>query len=306
MNKLAKFSMFLVCMMILPNFSVIAADTFIVVQDTWIRKGYQDAQIIYKIPGGTQLNLKTQNNNWYSVSYSPYGKEIAGWISREQPQTNNTASGTTTQTQNAIPEGGGLTLEQQSYVRDYTYTYVNKINSMGVYKYSTSHDVNDRAYELQMTNGIMYHCCASFAASMLHQTVGAPFNGDTVDGKTYAKTGYYGTGFANPNGRGKEVFFDIGSGSYLEPGDVITCGGYSTHAVLYLGYNSTTGYHEVAESGSKLRLTKLVKGTSVDGEKMTLGQLRSRTNYGETSRVKYSVLPKNWTKPASIVINIRN
>lgn len=309
MNKLAKFSAFLVCMMMLPNFSVIAEETFTVNADTWVRKGYQDAQIIYKIPKGTQLNLKTQNNNWYNVSYSPYGKEIAGWISREQPQQNNNTTPSTTtpaQTQTEVPEGGGLTLEQQAYLRDYTYTYVNKINSMGVYKYSTYHDVNDNSYELKMTNGNMWHDCAAFCASMLHQTVGAPLNGETVDGKTYKPTVMYATGFANPNGNGKEVFFNIGSESYLEPGDVITCAGYRTHAVLYLGYNSTTGYHEVAESGGKLRLTKLVRGTSVDGEKMTLGQLRSRTNYGEASRILHSVLPKNWTRPSSIVINITN
>lgn len=305
MNKLLKSFAISFCLMILPCFSI-AADTFTAPKDIWLQKGYQDPQVIYKILEGTVMSLKSTNGNWYNVSHKVNGEEITGWIALQQTQSSTSNSGSSSTPNGSTAPGGGLTLDQQAYLRDYTYTYVNKINSMGVYKYSTSHAVNDNAYNLAMTNGVMYHCCASFAASMLHQTVGAPFNGETVDGKTYQKTGYYGTGFANPNGRGKEVFFNIGGGGYLEPGDVITCAGYSTHAVLYLGFNEKSGYHEVAESGSKLRITKLVSGSVAPAGQLTLGHIRSRTAYGEASRLKSSVLPKNWTMPSSVVINIKN
>lgn len=281
------------------SFAEKVGDTIVLNKDVNIHKNYQNTQVIYKLKTGDSVKITEIKNNWLKISYQ---NKVSGWISY------------------SAFSGSGLSPDQKTYLQNYVVTYVNTLNQNNWHLYKDD-DLSDlkTGYDLIFTNGVktkkdgtkiqysnkIISVCSTFVGAMLHQTVGAPMWGETVNGVQYKDVQCRGTSFANPAYNGSEVFTKVNSNEYLEIGDALTYEGYHTHAGLYIGYVPSMNCHVIAQSSSGLSLTKISGTTGVTGQ-ITLAQLNAATGkWACASRLKQEVLPNDWTMPSSVVINFR-
>jgi len=290
---------------LLVDFSFAQIGEVIIAPDSLcIQKNIEDSQVICIVPRGTTLTVLSSDNGWHNVVCDYNGAQIKGWIYEGQLVYNGASDDKENTSEKIV-----LTAEQQEYLKAYTNAYVTESSNMNIYLYF-AHDasVYRNSYNMKLTSGVkngvkftdkLTNVCCSFVADLLHQALGAPLLGETVDGKTYQSTEIRGTGFSNPNTKGRDVFVDVGD-DYLQVGDVLSFSNYSIHSGLYLGYNPETGYHEVAQTyGANVAITNL-EGTNKMGPKITIDQLNTTTRWAVASRLKKGVLPEVWEFPEYI------
>jgi len=281
---------------LLVDFSFAQTEKYMANNETEIKKDVNSSQVIATVPKGTELEIIEKDGSWWNVTCEYNGKTIEGWINESQT------------VYEAVQEQGAiLTPKQEEYLKAYTHAYIAEARRMNIYLYDGGNlDGYHNSYDMKLSYGKkndiapysnkLVNVCSSFVADLLHQALGAPLRGETVNGVTYNPTPIRGTGFCNPQEYG-DVWVDVDDGECLRVGDVLTHKSYNTHAAMYMGYNPDNGYHQIAETtGSTIGVTNL-PGTKDIGPTLTMSQLQQTTKWYECSRLRAGVLPEGFEGP---------
>jgi len=284
---------------LLVDFSFAQIEKYIANNETEIKRDVNSSQVIATVPKGTELEIVEKDGSWWNVTCEYNGKTIEGWINESQTVDEVTSED--------LEDKLVLTPFQEEYLKAYTYAYVKEANRMNIHLYdSINLQGYYNSYEMKLSSGKkkdiapytnkLVNVCSTFVACILHQALGAPLRGETVDGVTYKDTNIRGTSFCNPYDNGSDIFVEVGRDEYLQVGDVLTYNNYYTHAGMYMGYNVEEDCHMVADDSGPLRIRNLTTTKGI-GPKITIEQMSQKEKWAEASRLKQSVLPKNWEYP---------